>query len=136
MKEIETYRGTVYPWHCDFNDHMNVQHYIGRFDEATWHFLASLGITSAYLKSEGRAMVAAEQTIKYFEELYPANLICIKTHLVELKPKVVIFIHKMMNAETGTVVAEGRMVGVHIDKITRKSVPFSEEILKKHAVNI
>jgi acyl-CoA thioester hydrolase len=135
MKEVETYRGTVYPWHCDFNDHMNVQHYVGRFDEATWHFLAALGITPTYLKSEEKAMVAVEQTINYFEELYAGNLIYIKTDLVELKSKAVIFIHKMINAETQSVVAEGRMVGVHIDKKTRKSVPFSEAILKKNEVN-
>lgn len=134
MKEVETYRGTVYPWHCDFNDHMNVQHYIGRFDEATWHFLAMLGITPTYLKNENKAMVAAEQNIKYLEELYSGNLIYIKTHLVELKPKVVIFIHRMINAETETVVAEGRMVGVHIDKKTRKGVPFPDELMKRNAV--
>jgi acyl-CoA thioester hydrolase len=128
MKEIETYRGVVYPWHCDFNDHMNVQHYIGKFDEATWHFLASIGVTPAYLKKEERAMVAAEQHIKYFQELYAGNLIYVKTSLLEFKPKTVIFLHQMMNAETNSVAAEGRMVGVQIDKKTRKAVPFTEEV--------
>jgi len=31
-----TYRGTVYPWHLDQVGHMNVQHYVGMFDQATW----------------------------------------------------------------------------------------------------
>jgi acyl-CoA thioester hydrolase len=31
-----TYRGVVYPWHCDHMGHMNVMWYVGRFDEATW----------------------------------------------------------------------------------------------------
>lgn len=130
MKELETYRGVVYPWHCDFNDHMNVQHYVGKFDEATWHFLASIGITPAYLKKEDRAMVAAEQNIKYLEELYAGNLIYVRTSLLEIKPKTVIFLHKMINAETGRTVAEGKMVGVQIDKKTRKAIPFPEEINK------
>ena len=131
MKEIETYRGTVYPWHCDFNDHMNVMHYMGRFDEATWHFMAALGITPTYLKKAERAMVAVEQSINYFEELFPGNLIYIKTGLMEGKSKAVVLFHKIFNAETGNVVAEARMVGVHIDKNTRKSVPFTREILAK-----
>ena len=29
-----TYRGTVYPWHCDHVGHMNVMWYVGKFDEA------------------------------------------------------------------------------------------------------
>jgi acyl-CoA thioester hydrolase len=131
MKEIETYRGVVYPWHCDFNDHMNVQHYIGKFDEATWHFLAFIGITPAYLKQEERAMVAAEQHIKYFQELYSGNLIYVKTSLIEFKSKTVIFLHRMVNSETNSIVAEGRMVGVQIDKKTRKAVPFTEEVNRK-----
>lgn len=129
--EIETYRGAVYPWHCDFNDHMNVQHYMGKFDEATWHFMASIGITPSYLKKENRAIVAVEQNMKYFEELHAGNLIYIRTSLVELKSKAIIILHKMINAETDKVVAEARMVGVHMDKKTRSSIMFPEFISKK-----
>ena len=34
---ITTYKGTVYPWHCDHVGHMNVMWYVGKFDEATWN---------------------------------------------------------------------------------------------------
>ena len=27
-----TYRGGVYPWHCDHVSHMNVMWYVGKFD--------------------------------------------------------------------------------------------------------
>ena len=40
-----TYRGVVYPWHCDHMGHMNVMWYVGKFDEATWNLFASIGIT-------------------------------------------------------------------------------------------
>ena len=128
MTEFETYRGTVYPWHCDFNGHMNVMHYVGKFDEATWHFFAHFGITPSYLKKEEKAMVAAEQNFKYFQELNSGNLIYIKTELVEFKQKAIVFVHKMYNVETEALVAEGRMVGVHIDTNSRKPVPFPENI--------
>lgn len=129
--EIETYRGAVYPWHCDFNDHMNVQHYMGKFDEATWHFMASMGITPSYLRKENRAIVAVEQNMKYFEELHAGDLIYVKTSLVELKSKAIIILHKMINLETNKVVAEAKMVGVHMDKKTRSSIAFPEYISKK-----
>ena len=42
---VETYRGTVYPWHCDHMGHMNVMWYVGKFDEATWNLFALLGLS-------------------------------------------------------------------------------------------
>ncbi|MEO6903703.1 MAG: thioesterase family protein [Bacteroidia bacterium] len=131
MKEIETYRGTIYPWHCDFNDHMNVRHYMANFDDATWQFFAAIGITPSYLKKENKGMVAVEQNIKYFEELFAGNLIYIKTSLIECKSKAVIIFHKMINVETNNIVAEAKMVGVHLDKESRKAVPFPDEIQNK-----
>ena len=40
-----TYRGAVYPWHCDQMGHMNVMWYVGKFDEATWNLFAAMGVT-------------------------------------------------------------------------------------------
>ena len=128
VSEIGTYRGTVYPWHCDFNGHMNVMHYVGKFDEATWHFLAHLGITPSYLKNQNKGMVAVEQNFKYLKELSEGDLIYIKTELIEFKSKVIIFAHRMYNVENNTMVAEGRMVGVHIDKTSRKSVELPKDM--------
>ena len=48
---IETYRGAVYPWHCDHMGHMNVMWYVGKFDEATWNLFAHLGLTAAFLRA-------------------------------------------------------------------------------------
>ena len=131
MVEMETYRGAVYPWHCDFIGHMNVMHYVGKFDQATWNFLAQAGITPSYLLGNNKGMVAVEQHLKYFAELLAGNLIYIKTQLIEAKPKVITFLHRMYNAETHELCAEGRMVGVHIDKSTRKSEALPQEMLEK-----
>jgi acyl-CoA thioester hydrolase len=103
-------------------------YYVGKFDEATWHFFAHFGITPSYLKKEEKAMVAAEQNFKYFQELNSGNLIYVKTQLLEFKQKAIVFIHKMYNVETEALVAEGRMVGVHIDMTSRKPVPFPDHI--------
>jgi hypothetical protein len=53
---IETYRGVVYPWQMDHMDHMNVQFYTARFDEATWHLFAALGMSTSYFKENRRGM--------------------------------------------------------------------------------
>ena len=66
---IETYRGAVYPWHCDHMDHMNVMWYVGKFDEATWNLFAAMGVTAAFLKENQRGMAAVQQNITYRREL-------------------------------------------------------------------
>ena len=62
---VVTYRGTIYPWHCDHMGHMNVMWYVGKFDEATWHLLASAGLTAKRTREEGIGMAAVEQRIEY-----------------------------------------------------------------------
>ena len=130
-RALETYRGVVYPWHIDHIGHMNVQFYTARFDEATWHFLAAIGITPAYLKANGRGMAAVDQHTRYNEELHAGALIRITSELLEIKPKTVRFRHRMYNAETGVEVAVIDMVGVHLDTATRRSVPLPQDILER-----
>ena len=43
MEPEITYRGAVYPWHCDHVGHMNVMWYVGKFDEATWNLFHRVG---------------------------------------------------------------------------------------------
>ena len=131
MIEIETYRGVVYPWHCDFNEHMNVQHYVGKFDEATWHFFGHLTITASFLRKNKKGLVAVEQHLTYYKELLAGDLIVIKTQLLELKPKSITFLHKMYNSENEELAAQGKMTGVYIDKTTRKSDLLPDFVFKK-----
>ena len=63
--QFDTYRGFVYPWCMDHMGHMNVQSYVARFDEASWHFLACLGFTPTWLGAHNRGLVALEPRIHY-----------------------------------------------------------------------
>lgn len=134
MKAIETHRGKVYSWHCDFNGHMNVQHYMGKFDEATWHFFAHLGITPSYMKAHNVGMFTVEQNINYFHELLPGDLIYIKSQMLEFKPKAIVFLHQMFNAESDELVAKAKMVGVHINRTTRQTTPFTKAVVAKYEI--
>jgi acyl-CoA thioester hydrolase len=128
---LETYRGVVYPWHIDQIGHMNVQFYTARFDEATWHFFSAIGITSAYLKANGRGMAAVDQHTQYKQELHAGALIRITSELLEIKSKTVRFRHCMYDAETGSEVALTDLVGVHLDTASRRSVPLPQEIVDR-----
>ncbi len=126
-----TYRGTVYPWHCDHVGHMNVMWYVGKFDEATWQFFNALGLTPSYLRSEKRGMAAVDQHISYLQELHAGDVVTIRTSLLEFKEKSLRFVHEMTNDETGVVVARTTLKAVHMDTVARKSRAFAESIAIK-----
>jgi acyl-CoA thioester hydrolase len=59
-----TYRGAVYPWHCDHMGHMNVMWYVGKMDEASMNLFAAIGVTRAYMRETqfvGRGLLPTPQ---------------------------------------------------------------------------
>ena len=126
MKPIQTYSGTIYPWHCDHMGHMNVQFYVAKFDEAVWVFFSLLGLTAMYLRENKRGMVALEQHINYYKEVLAGDVIYIETEIVEMKEKTIRIRHTMFNLENKEKVSETTVTGLHIDTEFRKSMPLPE----------
>jgi len=126
-----TYRGTVYPWHCDHMNHMNVMWYVSKFDEATWNLFALFGVTPAVLRETGRCMVAVRQEIAYKRELLAGDTVTIRSGIIEVREKVVRFFHEMRNNETGEVAAVTVLTGVQIDASTRRSCPLAEDVFAR-----
>lgn len=133
MKTEVTYRGAVYPWHCDHVGHMNVMWYVGKFDEATWNLFARIGLTPAYLRETGRGMAAVQQNITYKRELLASDVVEVRSSLLEIGNKSIRFVHEMRNAETGEIAAICEITGVHLDRQARKSVAFAETIRRRAA---
>src|SRR5215831_18962583 len=121
-----TYRGVVYPWHCDQMGHMNVMWYTGKFDEGTWHLFNLIGCTPSYMTQNNRGMVAVEQHLTYKRELLSGNLIHVRSGLLEVREKSVRIIHEMINSETNELAATSTLIGIHLDTILRKATLFPE----------
>jgi acyl-CoA thioester hydrolase len=130
---LDTYRGAVYPWHCDQMGHMNVMWYVGKFDEATWNLFAELGLTASFLKENGRGMAAVQQNITYKRELHAGDLVSVKTILLEVRSKVVKFVHEMRNGPKGEIAAIMVLTAVHIDTTARKACALPNAILERGA---
>jgi acyl-CoA thioester hydrolase len=126
-----TYRGAVYPWHCDQMGHMNVMWYVGKFDEATWNLFAALGLTTAFLRENKRGMAAVQQNITYRRELLAGDTVTVHSAFLEIRDKVARFVHEMRHAESGELAALCMLTGVHIDAVARKSCAFPEDILAR-----
>jgi acyl-CoA thioester hydrolase len=127
-ESIITYRGTVYPWHCDHMGHMNVMWYVGKFDEATWQLLASIGLSPKRLRNEGIGMVAVEQHLEYKRELLAGDLLIIRSSVQEVREKALLLLHEMINQETEELAARTVLTGVCIDLTTRKAKPLPADI--------
>jgi acyl-CoA thioester hydrolase len=135
---IETYRGTVYPWHCDHMQHMNVMWYAGKFDEGTWHFFAHVGITHAYMQANSRGMAAVDQRIAYQNELHAGDTVVVRSGVIEVREKLVRFVHEMRNTDTGVTCAVTLLTALHMDMQTRKSCPLPPAIVecaRRHIVD-
>lgn len=126
-----TFKGVVYPWHCDQMEHMNVMWYVGMFDQATWHLFALIGLTPDLLRAQKRGMAAVEQNITYKRELRAGDLVTIRSGVLEIKDKVLRFYHEMRNEEGGQVAATTTLTAVHIDTQLRKACPFPPEVLER-----
>lgn len=126
-----TYRGTVYPWHCDHMNHMNVMWYVGKFDEATWQLFSSLGLSRSRLSEEGTGMAAVEQKIEYKRELHAGDLITVRSAVLEVTEKAIRFTHEMTNDETGELAARTTILGVYFDTRIRKSRPLPSDVRER-----
>ena len=128
-----TYRGTVYPWHCDHMGHMNVMWYVGKFDEATWQLFATVGLTGARLRQDGLGLAAVEQRIEYKRELVAGDLLTVYSYVQEVREKAVVFVHEMTNQATQELAARTTLVGVCIDATTRRARPLPDDVRERVA---
>ena len=133
MESMLTYKGTVFPWHCDEMGHMNVMWYVGKFDEATRHLFNAIGITPAFVRANKRGMAAVEQTIQYKRELLAGDVVTVHSVLLDIKDKAVRFQHEMRKADTDELAATTTLTGVHIDTVARRACAFPAEVRQKAA---
>jgi len=125
-----TYRGTVYPWHCDHIGHMNNMWFAGKFDEASWNLLLQLGITPSYMRDSHCGMAAVQQDTTFKRELVAGDSLEVTSTVVEIRDKVIRFVHEMRNVETGELCATCAITGVHVDMAARKACPFPPEVFE------
>ncbi|HEY5657175.1 MAG TPA: thioesterase family protein [Myxococcota bacterium] len=125
---LETFKGVVYPWHCDHQGHMTVMHYVGMFDQAFWHHTSALGFTRAYLQAHHAGFVDVRDTLEYKVEQPVGSLLVIESGLLHVGNTSMTAIHRMRNAETGDLAATSEKVSVYFDMQTRSKVPLPEAL--------
>ncbi len=126
-----TYRGAVHLHHLDHMGHMNVQHYVGMFDHATWILIAELGLTAEWFREQNCGMAALEQNIQYKRELRAGDVIEIHSGVLELGNKTMRITHEMRHFTGGWVAARTTILATYFDTIARKSTPLPDMVREK-----
>ena len=128
MAYIETYRGVAQPWLCDIMGHLNVRHYVGHFDDASWHFLAALGLGPDVTTPLGRGWADVRATIEYKQEVRLGALFKVRTGLRKIGTTSLVFMHQMVDPADTVLHATMEVVTVYFDLQARRATPLPESL--------
>ena len=96
MTIAETLYSFVNRWECDENDHLNVQYYFSRFEEADRQFQLISGLNEA--------LVGARRVrhVRYHKELRTGDLIVVRSAIAFDGPHMLTAVHEMYDVTTDT----------------------------------
>ncbi|MBM3557614.1 MAG: thioesterase [Alphaproteobacteria bacterium] len=121
---VETYRGAVNTWECDYLGHMNIQYYTSRFSDAAGHAFHAFGLD----RDRHYGTAAVQYDVHYLKELRAGDMIHVRTGLVGLGNKSINFIHRLYNSLTGEVCCSIEIFAVVFDLQKRKAVPIPDAV--------
>jgi acyl-CoA thioesterase FadM len=86
---LETYRGTVFRWEVDSNDHLTVAYYLARFDDAAVKVLHTLGLGPA---------VTTDCFIHYSRELRVGDLMHVDSTVIGVESDGLVLGHRLVES--------------------------------------
>jgi acyl-CoA thioesterase FadM len=120
---LETYRGIVYRWEVDHNDHLTVAFYFARLGDATLVLLDALGLGAASTRRRGSLCLTADCYVRYVRELRVGDIMHIASGVVVVERDAVVLGHKLFNSETGEVCTTVEQRVRHVDARRRIARP-------------
>ena len=91
---LETYRGTVFSWEVDPNDHLTVAYYFARIADAGAGLLATVGLTAAAART-------ADSFVRYQRELRVGDIMHMESGVVAVELDALVLGHKLFDSGTG-----------------------------------
>jgi acyl-CoA thioester hydrolase len=91
---LETYRGTVFRWEVDPNDHLTVAYYFARIADAGAGLLAAVGLTAAAART-------TDSFVRYQRELRVGDIMHMESGVIGLTPDALVLGHKLFDSGKG-----------------------------------
>jgi acyl-CoA thioester hydrolase len=128
---LETFRGVVYPWDCDQMGHLNVQHYVGMYDQASVHLFAAFGLSHAHGRETNMGFADVRHVIEYKGELGPGAAGRMEGRVTGIGNSSIRHEHRLLDIDTDEVAATFEVVSVYFDLRARTSTPLPQEFRER-----
>lgn len=125
MIGLVTFVGVVHPWMCDVMGHMNVRHYAGMFDDASFQLL---GHIAGKIPDEGFGWADVRSTTDYKKEVPAGELLIIRSQVVRVGRSSITFRQIMAGSIDGELRATNETTSVCFDKIARVSLELEHQM--------
>ncbi|HKW90865.1 MAG TPA: thioesterase family protein, partial [Methylomirabilota bacterium] len=115
---LETYRGTVFRWEVDHNDHFTVAYYFARIADAATGLLAALGLGPADTRT-------VDCYVRYQRELRVGDIMHVESGVIAVEPDGLLLGHKIFDSGEGTLcttVEQRVRPRAHLSVETRRKV--------------
>lgn len=123
MTDTITFAGVVHPWMCDAMGHLNVRHYVGMFDDASFQLLGRVAGPESH-PSYGWADVRME--VEYKHETPVGKLVTIRSHVESVGSSSLTYVHEMSGTLDDRLHARMRTVTVRFDLSARAKRPLDD----------
>lgn len=113
---LETYRGTVFRWEVDHNDHLTVAYYFSRIADAGAGLLGAIGLATAAR--------TADCFVRYQRELRVGDILHIESGVIGVEPDALVLGHKLFDTGAGslcTTVAQRVRLAAPLTADTRRA---------------
>lgn len=120
---LETYRGAVFRWEVDLNDHLTVAYYFSRFADAGLGLLEALGLGADYMRRERRAGVTVDCYVRYLRELRVGDIMHVTSGVIDADATGLVIGHKLVDSGTEALCTTVEQRVVHVELEGRTPVP-------------
>lgn len=114
---LETWRGSVRPWHIDEMGHMNVRYYLAIAAEAMAGLAGALGMPRAFMVGASATLVAREHHVRFLHEARvraPLHMECAVLEMGEADARVLqVLFHSVTGEPAAAIVTRVEHVTAH-----------------------
>ncbi len=125
---VETFRGVVFPWHCDSMGHFSVQHQMPLLDNAAYHLLGEFGPVTGMEDGRRVGWADVRHDIQYLHELVAGDLVILRSGILHIGTSSLRHRTTMSRRSDGLACTVMEGVTVRFDLDARQSLPLSDRI--------
>lgn len=124
---LRLHETSVRPEWIDYNGHMTESRYLDVLAEASDAFLRHVGLDAAYLAG-GNSMYTVETHIRHLAQVRAHERLAVETQVLSADAKRLHLFHTVTTPRTGTIVATGEHLLLHVDTRSERVSPAVEPV--------